>query len=185
MSPHAGIVLALMVLLVAAGVGKVYRPIPTAGALRLAGLPSSMILVRLLGAVEIGVGVGGIVTGGPIAALSGAVLYGSFALFVIYALRRRLPLASCGCLGATETPPSVTHVVVNLGAVVALVVGAMFPIGPWGSIGEEADLVVPFVFLTGATVFLLYGLIAVLPLVGRRPITTLLELSPTRGAANS
>ena len=184
MSPHAGIVLALMVLLVAAGVGKVFRPVPTAGALRLAGLPGSINLVRMLGVFEIAVGVGGIASGGAIAAVTAAILYASFGGFVIYALRRRLPISSCGCLGATDTPPSITHVVVNLFAMLALTAGAIFPIGPWGGAGSEPDLAVPLVVLTAVTVYLLYGLIAVLPLVGRRPVPTMLELSPTRSSVN-
>jgi Methylamine utilisation protein MauE len=181
MSPHSGVVLALLALLALAGVSKLLRPVPTAGALRIAGLPSSVILVRLLGMAEVTVGMAGFITGLPVWALAASLLYGSFAVFVIYALNRRLPISSCGCFGATETPPSALHVIVNVTAVLVLLGASMFPIGPWGGIGEQSlRYAIPFVILVGAVVLLLYGLLAVLPLVGRRARTTTVGLSLTR-----
>lgn len=181
MSPHSGVVLALLALLALAGISKLLRPIPTVGALRLAGFPSSVLLVRCLGLTEVTVGVAGVITGSPVWALAAALLYGSFAFFVIYALNRRLPISSCGCFGATETPPSALHVIVNLTAVLTLIGATMFPIGPWGGMGDESlRYAIPFVILVGAVVLMLYGLLAVLPLVGRRPVTATVRLSPTR-----
>jgi hypothetical protein len=168
MSPHAGIVLAFMALLAGAGVLKIVRPAPTAGALSAAGLPSSALAVRGLGVLEVAIGVRGIVFGSPADAVAGSVIYGAFALFVIYAMTRRVPISSCGCLGSADTPPSLIHVAVDLTAVGVLVVGAVSPIGPWGgldsvSIGEA----VPMTLFIGTTLYLIYALIAVLP----QPVT--------------
>lgn len=164
MSPYAGIVLAIMALLTGAGLMKLVRPAATAGALRAAHLPSSMATVRSLGVVEVSVGATGIITGSSASAAAGAVVYGAFALFVMYALGRALPISSCGCLGSADTPPSVIHVVLDLVAVAILVVAALSPIGPWGGLGEVSigDALTSTLF-TGVTVYLLYALIAVLP----------------------
>lgn len=165
MLPHVGLVTAFMALLALAGLYKLVDQSPTSGALRAAGLPSSPIVVRLLGGLELVVGIAGIVDGGPIPALSGAILYAGFLVFVLEALRRRLPISSCGCLGATETPPTVAHVIVNLAAVATLVLGALFPIGMLGGLHEaELSTAVAFLLFTGAVVYLLHAVITVLPL---------------------
>lgn len=137
----------------------------TAGALRAARLPHSRSLVRALGLVEVAVGVTGIVLGSVVPAVLAAVLYAGFAWFVVNALRNRLPIASCGCFGAAETPPSINHLVVNAAAVVVMVVAAVFPIGPWGGIGALTLWQgVAFVGFTGGSIYLLYGVLAVLPM---------------------
>ena len=165
MLPHVGLVTAFMALLALAGLYKLVDHSPTSGALRAAGLPSSPIVVRLLGGLELVVGITGIVDGGPIPALAGALLYAGFLVFVLEALRRRLPISSCGCLGATDTPPTVAHVIVNLAAVATLVLGALFPIGMLGGLHEaELSTAVAFLLFTGTVVYLLHAVITVLPL---------------------
>lgn len=165
MVPHSGLVIAFLALLALAGIYKVADPAPTSGALRAAGLPASPHLVRLLGLIEIGVGVIGIVWGGPVPSMLGAMLYTGFLVFVLEALRRRLPISSCGCLGATETPPTVAHVVVNLAALVTLLLGTVFPIGFLGGVFESGlSSAVPFVIFTGGAVYLLRAVITLLPL---------------------
>jgi hypothetical protein len=50
-----------------------------------------------------------------------ALSYLAFAAFVVAALRRGTMVGSCGCFGREDTPPHVSHVVLNLVlAVVAL-----------------------------------------------------------------
>lgn len=136
----------------------------TAGALRVARLPHRVLLVRALGVAEVAVGVSGVVLGTWIPAAAAAVLYAGFAWFVVNALRKRLPISTCGCFGADETPPSIYHVVVNVAAVLVMVLAVISPIGPWGGIIELTFWqAVAFVGFTAVSVYLLYGILAVLP----------------------
>lgn len=165
----SGPVTAVMILLLIAGAQKIIDPSDTSGALRAARLPASPQLVRLLGFAEVGVGVVFLVWGGPIPVAMAAVLYAGFAWFVINALVRKLPIASCGCLGSTETPPTMVHVVMNTAAVAVLIAGVVVPIGPFGGLLEaRGSEVVPFILLVGVTVYMLYSLLTVLPLVSKK-----------------
>lgn len=166
---HSGPAAAVMLLLLLAGVQKIIDPAPTAGALRLAGLPSRGFVVRGLGAFEFVVATLFFAVGGPWPAVAGAALYLGFAGFVALALARNLPVSSCGCFGKVDTPPSAVHVAVNLGAVAVLVFAAIIPIQPMGGlVGQSAGVVGPQVLLVGAVAYLLYGMLTALPLVGKR-----------------
>lgn len=180
MPVHAGPALALFGLLAIAGIFKLLSPGPTAGALRAARLPNSVLTVRALGVAELGVGVTGMALGSPVAAAAGAMFFGGFAWFVGYALRHRLPISSCGCLGTSDTPPTGLHLVFNLVATVFLIACAMFPIGPWGGIGSASwDAALPFAVFVGVTVYLFYALIAVLP-QGRQPVASAVSVPTPR-----
>ncbi len=169
MLAHSGPTLALLGLLALAGGMKVASPDPTSGALQVAGLPHARILVRGIGLVEVVIGVTGIVLGSSIMAFSAAAFYAGFAWFVVHALRQRLPISSCGCFGAAKTPPSMNHVIVNIGAVLVLTIAGFFPIGPWGGIDQlTPSLAVAFIAFTGVTIYLLYAILAVLPLLQPR-----------------
>ena len=177
MPPHSGLVIAFLALLVLAGFYKLVDPVPTSGALRAAGLPASMHLVRLLGIFEIVVGVAGVVWGGAVVSLIAAGLYAGFLVFVVEALRRRLPISSCGCLGAADTPPTVAHVVVNSGAVLTLLLGFVSPIGPLGGIHSLPIAEgVAFTLFLSATVYLLQGILTVLPMREAQRRTTSLPI---------
>jgi phosphatidylglycerophosphate synthase len=163
-----------MILILIAGSQKIFDPSTTSGALRAARMPHSIFLVRLLGAVEVGIAALFIAEGGTIPALLGAFLYAGFAWFVINALARDLPISSCGCLGAAETPPTMVHVVLNLIATGVMVGAAIIPIAPLGGLlGQEMKTVIPHLLFTGASVYLLYALLAVLPLVSKRAMASL------------
>ena len=171
MPVHSGPATAVMLLLLIAGVQKMVDPASTSGAMRSAGLPSSWLVVRLLGTAEFAAAGAFFVFGGPWPALVGAVFYLGCAGFVAMALVKDLPISSCGCLGTTETPPSLVHVMVNLGAVAILMTAAIIPIQPLGGLaGESAGVVVPYVVVVGAIAYLLYGMLTALPLVGKRAI---------------
>jgi hypothetical protein len=164
MGAWAGPFLVAALLLTVAGALKAFDPATTAGALRRAGLPGSPLAVRIGGAVEVVVGVSAIVTGAPLAAALVAVSYLLFTAFVVSALARHLPVGSCGCFGKIDTPPSVIHVVLNLGAVVAATAVAL---GPGGGIGEVlADqelLGLPFLVLVGTATYAAFLALTVLP----------------------
>lgn len=104
--------------LVVAGASKLSEPSGTAAALAALGVPGGNAAARALGAVEVGLGLGGLAVGGRVLAAGVAMAYGFFAVVVLVARRRGL--ASCGCFGARSAPPSVVHVAVNaLSAAVA------------------------------------------------------------------
>ncbi len=169
---HGGPATALMVLIMIAGAQKLIDPSSTSGALTAARLPGSYPIVRALGVAEILAGGAFLVVGGRMVAAVGATFYAGFAWFVGYALVKDLPISSCGCLGASETPPTVVHVVMNLFALAVLIIAVIIPVGPLGgTVGQGVRTVVPYVLFTGVTVYLLYALLTVLPLVSRRAMT--------------
>jgi Methylamine utilisation protein MauE len=105
-------------LLVVSGIAKLADPAPTAGALRAANLPHRTWMARALGLAEVGLAATAIVFGGP-AVLGVAGMYLAFGVFVVVAIVADLPLASCGCFGKRDTPPTWAHVVYNASAAVA------------------------------------------------------------------
>ena len=178
----SGPFLAISALLVVAGSMKVYRPKFTVGALRAARLPAGPSLVRGLGLGELVVGIGAIVNGSPLWATAVAVFYIGFAGFVIHALRSGIPISSCGCFGSPDTPPSVGHVVLNSAATAVALAVAVAPIGPWvGLSATNAGTATAFLLFSGATVYLLYAIVDVLPqrLTPDRSLSTI-PLSATR-----
>lgn len=171
MLAHSGPTLAVLVLLALAGGMKAASPDLTSGALRAARLPHGRFAVRVLGFVEVVIAVSAIVLGSSVPAFAAAAFYAGFAWFVINALRHRLPIASCGCFGAAETPPSINHVVVNVAAVLVLILAGFVPIGPFGGIEQLSPmLAVAFIGFVAATAYLLYGILAVLPQVQQRRV---------------
>jgi hypothetical protein len=178
----SGPFLSISLLVVVAGLMKVSRPKYTVGALRAARLPANHILVRGLGAGEAIVGIAAVVYGGPLWAVAVAVFYIGFALFVVYGLRSGLPIASCGCFGSPDTPPSVGHVVLNSTAAVVALAVAMAPLGAWvGLPGTDAGTAAAFLLFSAATVYLLYAVVNVLPQRLRLNREATIPLSPTRG----
>ena len=116
MAALAGPFLVTTALLGGAGALKIARPAPTAGALRQMGVPASDTAVRIVATAELAVATAAVVDGSrPFAALV-ALSYLAFAAFVLVALRRDVPLSSCGCFGVEDTPPTAVHLVINLAA---------------------------------------------------------------------
>lgn len=107
-------------LLGASGIMKLVDPEPTTGAMNVAHLPSSNMLSRLLGLVEIGVAMTALAIAGP-SVLLAAGLYAAFTIFTVVAIVSRIPLQSCGCFGKEDTPPTAIHVTFNALATLALV----------------------------------------------------------------
>ena len=161
-------------LLAAAGASKVLAPQDTAVALRAAGIPTPPLLVRVGGLAEALIGVAAIATGSWITAVLVGASYAGFAAFVLVARRGGTPLASCGCFGKADTPPTRLHVVVNLGAVAASVAVALDP-GPGlaGVLRRQPLAGVPFVLLVVIGAALAYLALTSLPRV--------LALVPRRG----
>lgn len=108
-------------LLGASGVAKLIDPDPTTGAMAAGGLISSNLMSRLIGVTEVAAATIGLTVGGW-GLVAGSVLYLSFAVFTLFALRRNLPIRSCGCFGREDTPPTVFHVAYNLIAAFSMIV---------------------------------------------------------------
>jgi len=108
-----------LMLLGASGIAKVVDPDPTVGALRAANLPSSRLVSRTLGVVEMTAAILGL-GGGPGALIPAVVLYAGFTLFTLAAIRGQIPVQSCGCFGREDTPPSLIHVIYNAVATFSL-----------------------------------------------------------------
>ena len=175
MGAWAGPFLVAALLLTAAGALKAWDPTNTVGALRKAGLPAAPGLVRVGGAVEVVIGVTAIATGALVAAALVALSYALFTAFVGYALVRHIPIGSCGCFGKVDTPPSLVHVVLNVGAVVSATAVAL---GPGGGIGETLSdqelLGLPFLLFVATATDLAVLALTLLPQLRslERPRTT-------------
>jgi Methylamine utilisation protein MauE len=133
--------LAATFMLGASGVVKMARPDDTARALRTAGLPFGRVAVRVGAVGEVAVAVAAVAAPGALTGGLVAVSYAAFATFVILALRKDWPLASCGCFGRPDTRPTAAHAGLNLGAGVVAVwwavvaegsVGDLLRAEPWG-----------------------------------------------------
>jgi hypothetical protein len=151
-------------LLALGGVLKAWRPHDTATALRGVGLPVSPLLVRAGGILEAGIGAAALVTGGTVSAVLVALSYTAFLAFVVVALRRDVPVATCGCFGKVDTPPSRVHVAVNLVAVAAAVTVALDPgAGIVDTLRAQPLAGVPYVLLVALGVSLVYVALTSLP----------------------
>jgi hypothetical protein len=150
-----GPVHAAAVLLVVAGAQKVLDPLPLVRATRSVGLRVPRTAVRCAATVELAVGLAALLDGSRLSALAVAVSYAAFTGFVLLARARGGVLASCGCFGTADTPPTVLHAVVTGGLAAAAATGAPGPV-PLGA----AALVT-----TAAVAVTVYAVLAVLPTV--------------------
>lgn len=135
-------------LLAASGVAKLIDPAPTTGAMGAAGLPASRLISYALGTIEVGTALVAFVAGGP-ALIIASALYLGFALFTFSAVRRRIPVQSCGCFGREDTPPNYVHVVYNITASMALVTLYMLSLTPidWSLPVTEIALYISFAMI--------------------------------------
>lgn len=148
-------------LLGASGIVKLIDPDPTTGAMSTVGLPASNTLSRLLGLVEVVAAVAAVAAGG-LAVIVAACLYTAFAVFTVAALRRELPIQSCGCFGRDDTPPTILHVAYNSTAAVALFALPVLELAPidWGLAAQQLVL---FLGFAAVGVYASYLLLATLP----------------------
>jgi hypothetical protein len=157
--------LAAALLLLAAGLAKAIEPLSLVRALRAAGLtvraPLLARWVRVLAGAEALLGLAGAVHPTRLPAIGVAVSYAGFTAFVLRALSAGSPLASCGCFGKVDTPPTPGHVVVT--AALALSSAGV-------ATGSSARLDLPLVLVSAALAYVTYVALAALPLVSRRAL---------------
>lgn len=150
-----GPVHAAAALLVVAGAQKARDPQPLVRAGRSVGLPVPRAAVRCAALAELAVGLAALVDGSRPSAVAVAVSYAAFTGFVLLARARGGVLASCGCFGRADTPPTVLHAVVTGALAVAAATGAPGPV----PIGAAALVTTVAVAVTA------YVALAVLPTV--------------------
>lgn len=157
---------AAALLLLWSGFAKVRRPGPSAQMLvGLHGHPfaAQHLAVRLLGALEVTIGLSVLVSGGRTALAALAVCYLAFAV-VAARLATGAQRAPCGCFGRSETPTGLVHVVVDLVAAAVAVAGVLRPFGALaGYAGQDGTVLAvglgQVVVLAGLT----YLVVTVLP----------------------
>lgn len=169
MDALAGPYLAAAALLVAAGGAKLVDPLPLVRALRSVGLPACGPLVRAAAAAELLLGVLAAATGARPAALGVALSYAAFTAFVLVARRRGGVLASCGCFGKADTPPTRTHVALTAGLAAVAAAVAVRPLGALPDLlAAQPGRGVPLLVATAAVAVPAYLVLALLPLLKAR-----------------
>jgi hypothetical protein len=151
-------------LLAVSGIAKVHRPRAARGALSAAGLPGGTRAVRGLGAVEVAVGVGCVLSPGPAVASAAMVLYASFALFLHRLIHSGDRQAPCGCLGGRDVRPGTLHVVLNLAAAVVAAGAVLRPVPNFVEVADATPLLgLPLALGVAAAGYLVYLTVAYLP----------------------
>ncbi len=164
MTVAAGPFAVAALLLVLAGIAKARRPADTVVALRAAGLPATSVLVRAGALAEVAIGGSALASGDRATAILVALSYAAFTLFVVTALRRATPLASCGCFGKPDTPPTWTHVVITGAATCAAIVVAADPTAGLPDVLKSQPYTgLPFVLLLLCGTLLAYVAMSTLP----------------------
>ena len=115
----AGPYLAAAALLVLAGAQKLRDPKPLVRALRSVGLRLPAPVIRAAAAAELALGVAALTTRSALVAAGVAASYAAFTGFVLLARAKGGVLASCGCFGKADTPPTRTHAAVTGGLALA------------------------------------------------------------------
>ena len=166
MTVAAGPFLIAATLLVLGGVLKARHPIDTANALRGVGVPATPSLVRAGAVAETAIGIWAVVVGDRASAVCVVLSYGVFAVFIAVALLRRVPIASCGCFGKADTPPSLVHLGINAGAITAAMAVAFDPgVGLADVLAEQPLAGIPMLILIGTGAFLAVVAMSGLPRV--------------------
>jgi hypothetical protein len=155
---------AAAMLLVAAGAPKARRPDPAVRALRSVGWRVPPAAVRVLGAAEAALGLVALTMGGRPVSVLVAVSYAAFTGFVVVALRRGGALASCGCFGRPDTPPTVVHAALTGGLALLAAAAAAAPVAPL----RAADPVL--LGFAALLTWLCYLALAVLPTASARAV---------------
>ena len=150
-----------LLLLAASGIAKIRDPEPTSRALQGLGAPFSTAVTTALAFAEIATGVFGLL-GVRVVLIGAAALYAGFAIFVGIAIRRDLPIQSCGCFGRDDTPPTIIHIIYNSAAFAALVIVSVVGRSPIPWQDPIAHVLLYLVFAAIGT-FASYLLLARLP----------------------
>lgn len=114
-------------LLVLAGTGKLSGPETSASALAHAGLAVRAFPIRLLGSLEVGLGLTAIFAPSRVIAVAIAAVYTGFAVVTLRLLRAG-GRGGCGCFGARSAPAHPVHLALNLVACAVATAAAAAPV---------------------------------------------------------
>ena len=157
-----GPLMVVLGVLVVAGGAKLRSPSPTAAALEVLRFPKPLLAARLMGFVEVVLGIGAALTGEP--ALYGlvALSYGGFAAFILWALNGNEADISCGCFGHEDTPPTAGHAAFNAAAATIAALAIFNPVSLADFDGTVAEGVLA-VIVTITAVVLCIAALTVIP----------------------
>lgn len=174
----AGPLFAISLILVLSGALKVVSPDSAAGALTVLGVPAPNIAVRLLGGGEMALGVSGLIVAGSVIAGIVAGAYFCFAVVAEVLRRGDKGVASCGCFGRNDTPPSLLHTGVNVLAGVLGVGAVVWPADDlWAVLADQPAAGIPFVALVLLGSYLLFVAFTALPKVFAPPVVAVPSFS--------
>lgn len=164
LSALTGPVLVAAVLLAMAAPGKWRRPDDTVRGLRAVGLPAGRAAVRVLAVTELALAVCVVLAPRrPVLALL-ALAYLGFGGFVLLALRSGTALASCGCFGRPDTPPTRVHLGVVLSAsAVAAAAAATGSASPLAEVLAAPSAGLPLLGLVALSAWLAWASLSLLP----------------------
>lgn len=150
--------------LVVGGSAKVRSPEPTFGAMRAIGVPATTAMVRIMGGVEVVIGIIAGVTGWRLALILVSAAYVGFLAFVAAALRSSTAIRSCGCFGSVDSPPSRIHLVIDAVFAVFTMAAAIEGMPSLGALLAGQPMAsVPFVLTVGALTYLAFVAMTVVP----------------------
>ncbi len=163
----AGPVFLVAVVVALGGALKLGAPAPTVSALRAVGAPGGSALtgvVYAMGLFEVALGAAVLAVAGPFAVAVMGVVYLAFAGFVQLARRADSALASCGCFGQADTPPSGLHVVINLASAAIAFAAVAWPVDDLATVlGDQPWFGLPFLAVLGIGVGLVYAALTLVP----------------------
>jgi len=87
-----------------------------------------MVSARILGVLEMALAVGAVVSGAALLWSGVALAYASFTVFILWALNGNQNVASCGCFGHEDTPPTPGHAAFNAAAAAIAGLAAASPV---------------------------------------------------------
>ena len=149
-TPLAAPLLVATGVLVLAGLSKIQRPSATADALRELSIPQPLANARLLGFLEVVLGILAIATGHWLFWLGVGVSYAGFTAFVLWALGDSSRIGSCGCFGREDTPATVGHAVFNATAAALAFVAVTNPVRITDFAGSGLEAVLSVVLIATA-----------------------------------
>jgi Methylamine utilisation protein MauE len=156
-----GLFLVASALLVVAGIAKAVQPGDTAGALAVLASrpfrPRWRTAVRVGAIGEAGIGIAALALPRPTTAALVATSYAVFTGVVVLARRRGGPLATCGCFGRPDTPPTLVHLALNvlfLAAALTVTLTAPAKATLGSALASEPGAGIPLVFVSAVGVWL-------------------------------
>jgi hypothetical protein len=163
-TPAAGPFAIACALLATGGAAKAVVPHDTAAALAGIGAPVPSWLVRAGGVAEAAIGLAAIIRGDRTAALLVAASYLAFAVFIAVARARHAPIATCGCFGKTDTPPTLLHLGFDLAASTAAIAVVVQPGVGIGDVLDGQPLSgIPYLMLVATGTYLAFLALSSLP----------------------